>query len=251
MSIVSRFVTATSNHKIYLLRAIESISPTLVSLIETYCNRVLEVMLFPHLYKLNPQQHASKTDSSYYISKSSDISIPGIALDWENLSRSTTTADSGKTLVYAAPEVAHYEKRNSSADVWSLGCVFVEMVTVLKGETIASMRSFLQNRSGNHLFYANIDNAARWAKALQPKGAEKDNAVFGWVRAMLNKDAEKRLTAAEVYDYVVKDCGSLHVPFSGSCCVEEHESSDVEDTDEEDLWERAAELTIVPGESSG
>ncbi|KAF2255009.1 kinase-like protein, partial [Trematosphaeria pertusa] len=77
----------------------------------------------------------------------------GIALDWENLSRSTTTADSGKTWVYAAPEVARYEKRNTAADVWSLGCVFMEMVTVLKGEIVAAMRSFFEEQSGNYRFY--------------------------------------------------------------------------------------------------
>ena len=41
----------------------------------------------------------------------------GIALDWEELSRSTTTADSAKTWLYAAPEVAKYEKRNTAAEV--------------------------------------------------------------------------------------------------------------------------------------
>ncbi|KAH7128096.1 cyclin-dependent kinase, partial [Dendryphion nanum] len=53
----------------------------------------------------------------------------GIALDWEGLSCSASTEDTGKTLAYAAPEVTKYEKRNTAADVWSLGCVFIEMAT--------------------------------------------------------------------------------------------------------------------------
>ncbi|KAF2035712.1 kinase-like protein, partial [Setomelanomma holmii] len=56
----------------------------------------------------------------------------GISLDWENLTRSTTTADSAKTWTYCAPEVANQQKRNSSSDIWSLGCVFLEMLTTLK-----------------------------------------------------------------------------------------------------------------------
>jgi serine/threonine protein kinase len=171
----------------------------------------------------------------------------GIALDWENLSRSTTTADSGKTLVYAAPEVAQYEKRNTSADVWSLGCVFLEMVTVLKGETVAGMRSFFQERTSNYRFYANIPNFGPWAQKLRAMGNDKDNTVFKWVRAMLDKDGDERPTASVLYEDVVKECTLLHIPFCGSCCVEGAGSSSVEDTDEEDVWEQAAEWTITPG----
>lgn len=90
-----------------------------------------------------------------------------MSLDWQNLSRSTTTADSGKTWVYAAPEVASYEKRNSTADIWSLGCVFLEMVTVLKGQTISSLRSFLDARSSNFRFHANIESLGHWIQELQ------------------------------------------------------------------------------------
>jgi serine/threonine protein kinase len=173
----------------------------------------------------------------------------GIALDWENLSRSTTTADSGKTWVYAAPEVARYEKRNSSADVWSLGCVFMEIVTTLKGETIAAMRAFLEQRTGNYRFYANMALLPQWAKHLRTIGSDKDDIVFKWVRGMLEEDADERPTAAMLYADIVKECRAQNVPFCGSCCVEGADSSGVEDEGEDDLWEKAADLTIVPGKS--
>ena len=67
----------------------------------------------------------------------------GISLDWEQLSRSTTTDDSAKSWIYCAPEVAEYQKRNSSSDMWSLGCVFLEMSTVLAGQTVDKMRRYL------------------------------------------------------------------------------------------------------------
>src|SRR5438045_1116618 len=53
----------------------------------------------------------------------------GISLDWEDLSRSTTTADSGKTWIYAAPEDAQYQNRNSSTDIWSLAWLSFEIAT--------------------------------------------------------------------------------------------------------------------------
>ncbi|KAK4224805.1 kinase-like domain-containing protein [Podospora fimiseda] len=64
----------------------------------------------------------------------------GIAFSWEHLTRATTIADSGKTLGYTAPEVMRVESRNEAADVWSLGCVFYEMATVLHGRTVKDLR---------------------------------------------------------------------------------------------------------------
>jgi len=52
----------------------------------------------------------------------------GIARDWSGESRSTTGGQPGAfSIHYAAPEVAAYEPRNTSSDIWSLGCVFLDM----------------------------------------------------------------------------------------------------------------------------
>lgn len=170
----------------------------------------------------------------------------GIALDWENLSRSTTTADSPKTLAYAAPEVAHFEKRNTAADIWSLGCVFMEMVTVLKGETVEAMRAFFEEHNSTYYFYGNISRFPEWAKKLRGMGSAKDDLIFKWVRGMLEEEAEDRPTAATLYEDIVAECTAQHLPFCGSCCLEAVDSSGIEDEDEDDLWGRAAELTLGP-----
>ena len=53
----------------------------------------------------------------------------GTARDWSERSRSTTTGWRGAyTPGYAAPEVVYEEPRNSSADIWSLGCVYLDMM---------------------------------------------------------------------------------------------------------------------------
>lgn len=52
----------------------------------------------------------------------------GIALDWTELEHDTTTGKPNAfTIPYAAPEVANQKLRNVSADIWSLGCVFLDM----------------------------------------------------------------------------------------------------------------------------
>jgi serine/threonine protein kinase len=60
---------------------------------------------------------------------------------WERLStttleNSTTAGATGMTRKYAAPEVIAGEPRNSSSDVFSLGCVFIEMASALRPDVI-------------------------------------------------------------------------------------------------------------------
>ena len=53
----------------------------------------------------------------------------GTAHDWSELTRSTTEGKPDAfTRAYAAPEVINEERRSSSADVWSLGCVYMDLV---------------------------------------------------------------------------------------------------------------------------
>lgn len=60
----------------------------------------------------------------------------GIARDWKALGKSTTTGDIGPiSKPYAAPEVIAQEPRNSSSDIWSLGCVYLDMIVSQPWET--------------------------------------------------------------------------------------------------------------------
>lgn len=57
----------------------------------------------------------------------------GIAFDGSHLENTTTTGTpSAFTRRYCAPEVANWSKRNRKSDVFSLGCVYIELLTVLE-----------------------------------------------------------------------------------------------------------------------
>ena len=125
----------------------------------------------------------------------------GISLDWENLSRGTTTADAGRTPLYCAPEVAEYgQKRNESSDIWSLGCVFLEMSTVLKCKDIAEMRQHFMDSSGSRLFYQNVRAIGTWIKLLSSMGEVVDNVTLEWSRRMLMADQKARPRAAKLFE---------------------------------------------------
>jgi serine/threonine protein kinase len=68
----------------------------------------------------------------------------GLARDWTGTQSTTAGTVGGCTPKYCAPEVAHDEPRSSSSDTWSLGCVFFEMLTVVKGIPLDLMHAFLE-----------------------------------------------------------------------------------------------------------
>ena len=75
---------------------------------------------------------------------------------------------------YRAPEVDKEDKRNQSSDVWSLGCVFLEMLTVIADKSIADMtRFFRNNKKGNTtladeliLFHTYSESIQQWVAKL-------------------------------------------------------------------------------------
>lgn len=57
----------------------------------------------------------------------------GTALDWTELNHDTTVGKPGAyTHTYAAPEVALERARNTKADIWSLGLVFLDILVSLR-----------------------------------------------------------------------------------------------------------------------
>ena len=148
----------------------------------------------------------------------------GISLDWESLSRSTTTKDTPKSLLYCAPEVARFEKRSTSADIWSLGCVFVEMLTVIKGRTIEEQRQFFMQRTDTARFYQNLSATQEWIKQLQQidSSQRSDSFVADCILRLLKEDPSERMLTVELYNkistYQDLEKGGGN-PVCGECCV--------------------------------
>ncbi|KAF2798698.1 kinase-like protein, partial [Melanomma pulvis-pyrius CBS 109.77] len=168
----------------------------------------------------------------------------GISLDWENLSRSTTTEDSAKSWIYCAPEVAQYDRRNSSSDIWSLGCVFMEMFTVLKGFTVEDLRKTFRENSGRTRFYENFDVAMDWLDKLNHHGEPTDNEVARWIRNMLVIDRSSRDTAQALFLSIItagRENKSMQNTglFCGRCCSDDHDiESSSEAASDDNTWAR-------------
>ena len=164
----------------------------------------------------------------------------GISLDWESLSRSTTTTDTAKSWIYCAPEVANYQKRNSSSDVWSLGCVFLEMCTVLGGQRVDAMRQFFKHRSDNYHFYKNLEAIQEWSSTLLTCGADHSGQSLDWTASMLQTDPLARPSADELFSKInnakFRENGEV-LGFCGDCCnIPSDTSSTAESASDDEFW---------------
>ncbi|KAG7006880.1 hypothetical protein G7Y79_00012g032160 [Physcia stellaris] len=153
----------------------------------------------------------------------------GTAFDWSKTGQSMTQSNASdwRTPRYQSPEAVHGEFRRAS-DIWSLGVVFLEMVTFLRGKTLAEMDTFL-NRHGQGVtsIHNNIEGAMNWFGQLQAYdsgfGSPVDNEPLTWIKSMLNRVQSNRLTAEELVDKIV---GFNDGMFCGRCCMDVDSSFD-------------------------
>ena len=155
----------------------------------------------------------------------------GTAFDWSKTGQSMTRSNAGdhRTPRYQSPEVANSSEFHRSSDIWSLGVVFLEMVTFLRGKGIAEMDAFLQNNGARRTeIHLNLEAAMEWFKQLQPheRDSSIDNKPLSWIRYMLNREHSNRPTAAAVY----QDIAAFHDgKFCGRCCLDAESSSSADE----------------------
>jgi hypothetical protein len=155
----------------------------------------------------------------------------GISRDWSEMGHSTTSGPTTLSPRYSAPEVAAHEPRNSSADIWSMGCVFLEMWTVLCEETTSNLTQHLINSgSGSHFYYQNLDGIASWCEKIGNtfKADLIYNQPFFWIISMIKMDSRDRWNAQTLFDRIQetnKD-PDVSVAFTGTCCIEEEYSAE-------------------------
>jgi serine/threonine protein kinase len=113
----------------------------------------------------------------------------GIAQALNPDEQSQTETYFGSTPMYASPEVAAEGSHGRASDVFSLGCVLLEMATVFSGLTVESLKTHIQSNIRYHYYHNNLDRIAPWIYTLDDM--EVSNKV---ILAMLEENPEKRPT---------------------------------------------------------
>jgi hypothetical protein len=146
----------------------------------------------------------------------------GLSFDFTDAEGSTTVSMvNGMTLRYCAPEVAMYEPRNKSSDIWSLGVVFFEMTVVLKGRTVEYMYQFLMEH-GSRQAYIRTNPTALLELIAELRGTDHraDIIALVWVQEMLLTQ-QLRPTAASLVASITSTSKEEegNGAFCGICCV--------------------------------
>jgi serine/threonine protein kinase len=147
----------------------------------------------------------------------------GLALDFEDATGSTTVGMVNfATSRYCAPEVALWEPRNTSSDIWSLGVIFLEMIVVLKGRTIKWMDDFLGAHGSYQTFVrSNPTGLEELLAELKQTVNLSDNVALVWIQQILQEQHKLRPTAARLATSITQPYshGGPDTTFCGICCL--------------------------------
>ena len=120
------------------------------------------------------------------------------------------------TLRYRAPETKNNQAGGRKADVFSLGCVYTEMLTVFCG---TSFEEYCERRKAEHktdLFRDGLPTVVKWLANLRKELARDENvkAMCKTIRSMIEEDPDDRPSAHEalrsIEDISALSCTHIH-----------------------------------------
>lgn len=168
-------------------------------------------------------RHSAVNESDPYKIYFTDF---GISRSYPSVEESETESWTSFTRTYAAKEVVLQESRGLSADIFSLGCVYAEMLAVhldatqqLKCDdqekTSIHWTSLKAARvlgdTGSRPYYSTIEDVRLWLMDLPVQESEL-HAVREWTMKMIDEDPSKRPCAREIAD-------DPHLPFACLGCT--------------------------------
>ncbi|KAF2868126.1 kinase-like domain-containing protein [Massariosphaeria phaeospora] len=139
----------------------------------------------------------------------------GYSLDTSITGHSTTTGrPTAMTRRYSAPEVVDHANRNSSSDVFSLGCVYLDVLAVLRGSSFISQ---------GQCFSEHIKDI-KVKLEHSPLPATQD-FLRKLITSMITDIPSSRPTAADIAIYFLD-----HIGFSCNVCQPSHNSQETVST---------------------
>ncbi|KAM0806073.1 kinase-like domain-containing protein [Usnea florida] len=145
----------------------------------------------------------------------------GISHKWNCPQDESTDENQRGTQRYKAPEVLSEQNmtHNRKADIFSLGCIFLEMYTVIRGKTLDEMARVIRQDQipsfdGSWAYANSLNGVKEWLKELQTgvqsgPGEEPVSVITD----MLHKERDDRKEAKELWSMIRSDHDRM-----GDCC---------------------------------
>lgn len=150
------------------------------------------------------------------------ISDFGISSNFEDLGYSQTDRPTARSAKYCAPEIYNQDVRDRAADIFPLGCVFAEILTVVSRQYLNTFEDFRSDKSptGGKSFHSSTDATADWLGMLKMGDSDfhplllmmgqHSYSLFprttDLVERMIRKEPSERPTADGAHKVIVREC---------------------------------------------
>jgi serine/threonine protein kinase len=149
----------------------------------------------------------------------------GISRDLRDATHSLTEGFPGGTRAYLAPEVIDGEKHHMSpADIYSLGCVFLTVASVLCAAPHDQYEAVMKEEDLSKKTIALKEHiqdlkrrAVRLGKAAHDASTCAPKHLVGLIESMLAQDPKARPTACQV-NSMLYELGGIDQVYHGKCC---------------------------------
>ncbi|KAL5325230.1 hypothetical protein ACEPPN_006354 [Leptodophora sp. 'Broadleaf-Isolate-01'] len=193
-------------------------------------------------------RHKDIKPSNILIGQKLEIYIAdfGSATEFSDENSMTMGSARARTFRYQSPELFRGAKRGRSSDVWSLGVTFLEMTTILRGETLDSMLNFFQrNGTKEGHVHANIHTANKWTEHLRQNArfSRVDNAPMQWIKDMLCEKPSDRPQAPDLFQAIMHASDGA---FCGKCCSSDDSTTSGASSDGELDDDATVKAVVLP-----
>lgn len=170
-----------------------------------------------HLHK-NRIRHADIKPANVLL-EDSRLFISDFSISREVVSEpdSTSSSNSPNTPLYAAPEIALAQRHGRKADVFSLGCVYLELVTFTLLGTLAGLYAYLGITSTaakrRVTYHEKLHLAMKWIVALRQRSEQSYGPLLDLCGSMLERMPAMRPSSARIVEITATMCS----PHSSEC----------------------------------
>lgn len=145
----------------------------------------------------------------------------GTSTHFDNAISLSQDGDRG-TPKYFSPEVANFQPSGRAADIFSLGCIFFEIVSLCNRRSLEAQKSLRPDHDNS--FQANLAHLNRFFDFDDVDlESSTDQHLLSKIRLMLKEEPQQRPTAGNIEYYLrtidaFSDSDPGAMPLCGSCC---------------------------------
>jgi len=169
-------------------------------------------------------KHKDIKPENILVDKNGSVILADFGISKQYNDETATEGPTPFTNKYASPEVVGQNKRDLDSDVFSLGCVFLEIVTIILGKSLGELKDVVFAKKDRQSYQSSLSEVSSWinqlekiarsgAYSIRSDGVKSSELLtpqhLDTIRCMMSKTPANRPSIAAVYQ--------LFKSFSAQC----------------------------------